>query len=273
MKKFSGTFPTLKKISNEQIQKWSDELVNLVERTIERESKNIENYVNQLRSQNRGIDCEALAKKIIHQHALKAAGIGGLCSLGGFITIPITMPTDMYLTYRIQIRMVLAIAYIYGWNIHNSDMVTDVILVMGGKAALDVLKHIIENIGQEYTKKAISKYITREVMKKINKIVSRKIITKAGEKSLTSFARLAPIASVPIGAAYDYFTTVAIGKAAKKYYKTEKSVPPGEGGLGGRGCHLILRCSAGLGYPGIDKSNPSGDGGEDTSKATSSSFR
>ena len=163
----------MKKISNEQIQKWSDELVNLVERTIERESKNIENYVNQLRSQN----------------------------------------------------------------------------------------HIIENIGQEYTKKAISKYITREVMKKINKIVSRKIITKAGEKSLTSFARLAPIASVPIGAAYDYFTTVAIGKAAKKYYKTEKSVPPGEGGLGGRGCHLILRCSAGLGYPGIDKSNPSGDGG------------
>ena len=48
------------------------------------------------------------------------------------------------------------------------------------------LKRLGIEASKGVTKKAINKYITREVMVKIWKVIPQKIITKAGEKSLTS---------------------------------------------------------------------------------------
>ena len=73
--KLSGTFPTLKKITDEQIQKWSSELLDLLKATVERESKDIEKYVNHLYALNRGIDREALAKKSLADTRLKQGAL------------------------------------------------------------------------------------------------------------------------------------------------------------------------------------------------------
>lgn len=194
MNKFSGRFGLIRKLSEENIQKWSGEFLTLLKSTIEKEATHVEEYVNHIRELNEGIGGESLSKKIISRRSWKAGGIGAVCGLGGFITMPITMPSDMYLTFRIQARMVLAIAHTYGWNIYDEDTATDILLVMGGNAGVNALKNIGIKMGQEYTKKAVQKHITREVMKKINKIISRKIITKAGEKSVVSFAKLVPAA-------------------------------------------------------------------------------
>lgn len=40
-------------------------------------------------------------------------------------------------------------------------------------------------------------------MKQVNKVVSRKILTKAGEKSLTSFVKLVPVARAAVGYTVD----------------------------------------------------------------------
>ncbi len=150
---------------------------------------------------------------------MKAGGIGAICGLGGFLALPITMPSDMYLTFRIQARMVLAIAYIYGWDVHDDDFATDILLVMGGNAGIDTLKKVGIKVGHEYTKKVAEKLITKEVMKKVNKIVSKKIITKAGEKSLVSFTKLVPLVGAPIGGAFNYFGTLVVGRTALKFYQ------------------------------------------------------
>jgi len=219
MDKFSGRFGIVRKVSEEQVQKWSGEFLALLKSTIQKEAAHVEEYVRHLQDLNEGIDKESLAKKIISRRAFKSGGIGAVCGLGGFITLPITMPSDMYLTFRIQARMVLAIAHVYGWNIHDEEGATDILLVMGGNAGVNALKSLGVKMGQEYTKKAVQKHITREVMKKINKVISRKIITKAGEKSAVSFAKAVPIVGAPIGGAFDYFGTLAVGKTALKFYK------------------------------------------------------
>jgi len=218
MARLSGKFPVLRNLREEQIQKWSGELIALLQVVIEREAKKVEEYVDHLRSLNEGMEREALVKKIISRRSLKAGGIGAICGLGGFLTMPVTMPSDMYLTFQIQARMVLAIAYIYGWNVHDSDIATDILLVMGGNAGISALKNVGIKVGQEYAKKAVSKHITRELMKKSTRIVRRKIITKAGEKSLVSFTKLMPIVGAPIGGAFDYFGTLSLGKTALKFY-------------------------------------------------------
>jgi hypothetical protein len=78
--------------------------------------------------------------------------------LGGFIMMPITMPGDMYYTFRIQARMVLSLAYLYGWNIHDDDFETDILIVMGGSAAIGSFSQVGIKIGQAYTKKSVQKY-------------------------------------------------------------------------------------------------------------------
>lgn len=92
------------------------------------------------------------------------------------------------------------------------------LLVMGGDAGINAVKGAGIKVGQEFAKKRVNKFITREIIKKVNKILSRKIITKAGEKSLTSFAKLVPVVGAPIGAAFDYFGTLGIGRLALRFY-------------------------------------------------------
>lgn len=219
MKKLSGKFEIFRRMKEEKIQKWSQELIEILKQTIEKEALYVEEYVNQLKKLNPGISNDELSKKIISRRSLKAGGIGGICNLGGLITMPITMPVDLYYCFKIQARMVLAIAYIYGWNIHDEDTATDILLVMGGTAGINALSKAGIKVGQEFAKKAVKKFVTREVMKKINRILSRKIITKAGEKSLTSFTKLVPIVGAPIGFAFNYLGTRGIGKVAFKFYK------------------------------------------------------
>ncbi|MDA3939149.1 MAG: EcsC family protein [Spirochaetia bacterium] len=219
LKKFSGRADLVKKSGEEKIQKWAEEFLTLLKTTIEKESPYVEEYVNHLRELNEGIDRESLSKKIISRRSWKAGGVGAVSGLGGLITLPVTMPSDMYLTFRIQARMVLAIAYIYGWNIHDEEISTDILLVMGGNAGINAVKNLGIKTGQEIAKKSVQKHITREVMKKINKVVSRKIITKAGEKSILSFSKLVPVIGAPIGGSFDFFGTKAVGHTALKFYK------------------------------------------------------
>jgi uncharacterized protein (DUF697 family) len=219
MKRFTGKLPILRKLSEDRIQKWSGEFQALLKTVIEKETEKVKAYVEHLRELNPGIDRLTLAKKIVSRRAMKAGGIGAICGLGGFLALPITMPSDMYLTFRIQARMVLAIAYIYGWDVHDDDFATDILLVMGGNAGIDTLKKVGIKVGHEYTKKVAEKLITKEVMKKVNKIVSKKIITKAGEKSLVSFTKLVPLVGAPIGGAFNYFGTLVVGRTALKFYQ------------------------------------------------------
>ena len=67
--------------------------------------------------------------------------------------------------------------------------------------------------------KAVNKYITRDVMVKIWKVVGRKIITKAGQKSMTSFVKMVPLVSAPVGFAFDWSATQAVGYMAINFYR------------------------------------------------------
>ena len=55
-------------------------------------------------------------------------------------------------------------------------------------------------------------------MKKINRTISRKIITKAGEKSFTSFTKLIPFVAAPIGGSINLIGTNTIGNTAILFY-------------------------------------------------------
>src|SRR5581483_5026100 len=148
MKALFDRFRLVRAATAQQIEKWSDDLILLLRETAQKEASLVEAYVDQIRKLNPDMDQSALARRIVRRRALKAGGLGGVCGLGGFITMPVTMPTNLYYTFRIQARMVLAIAHIYGWDIRDEDVITDMLLVMGGASSLQAAKSVGIQVGQ-----------------------------------------------------------------------------------------------------------------------------
>lgn len=179
---------------------------------------NIKNYVEKLRQQNPGISKDNLAKKIMSRKAFKSGLVGAVTGVGGLITLPVSVPADLVASWKIQATMAVAIACAYGHDVNTTDIKTDVYLIMAGNSAKEALKRFGIEVTKTVTKKAIQKHITREVMKKIWKVIGQKIITKAGQKSLTSFIKMVPLVGAPVGFSFDWISAKIVGKFAIKYY-------------------------------------------------------
>lgn len=179
----------------------------------------IQNYVDKLRSQNSGITNDDLAKKILNRKSFKNGLVGAFTGLGGLPALPIAVPADLIASWKIQAFMAFSIAYVYGHTTDTTDLKTDFYLIMAGDAAKEALKRLGIEVSKSVTKKAIERYVTREIMVKIWKVVGQKIITKAGQKSFTSFMKMVPIAGAPIGFVFDWTSSRIVGNFAIKYYK------------------------------------------------------
>lgn len=201
-----------------EIEKKRNALEKLVDWLIETGQQDIDEYVRKLKSQNNGISNHDLAKKIVRRKSIKNGLVGAISGIGGVITLPVSIPGDLIFSWKIQIFMALTIAHVYGHNAKTADIKTDIYLILAGDTAKEALKRVGIEVSKGVTKKAVSKYITREVMKKIWKVVPQKIITKAGEKSLTSFMKAIPLIGAPVGFVFDWVAAKAVGKTAIKYY-------------------------------------------------------
>lgn len=206
----------LKLPSKEDLQ---NVLETVIDHVISIDRTTIETYVDKLREQNPDIDCDKLAHKILSRKAMKNGLVGAVAGLGGLITLPVSVPADLIFSWRIQASMAFSIAYVYGHTKDTTDLKTDLYLILAGDSAKEALKRFGIEISKSVTKKAVQKYITKDVRLKIWRIIGKKIITKAGEKSLTSFMKLVPIVGAPVGFFFDWGAAQIIGRSAISYYR------------------------------------------------------
>lgn len=155
----------------------------------------------------------------MNRKSVKNGFIGAITGLGGVITLPVAIPSDLICTWRIQASMAFSIAYAYGHTKDTTDLKMDLYLILAGDSAKEALKRVGIEVSKNVTKKAVQKYITRDVMVKIWKVVGQKIITKAGEKSLLSFTKMVPLVGAPVGFTFDWVATQAVGRFAISFYR------------------------------------------------------
>jgi hypothetical protein len=195
-----------------------DGLGALIDWFTQTDSHVIEDYITKLRAQNPGITNDDLAWKIVRRKSFKSGLVGAATGIGGLLTLPVTIPTDLAVCWRIQITMAVAIARVYGHTASSTDLKTDIFLILAGDAAKEALKRVGIEVGKSVTKKLIQRVVTREVIKRMWQVVGRSIITKAGQKSLVSFVKMVPLVGAPIGFAFDWPATYIVGKQAILYY-------------------------------------------------------
>lgn len=116
---------------------------------------------SRLQQKNPKMSRDQLVKKIIHEQSLKSGFIGAVTGLGGFVTLPIALPIDIYTSLQIQAAMVSFIAQAYGHSESSpiEERIKSTLIVSGtSRITESSIKLLLGFVGR-VTGKALAKFI------------------------------------------------------------------------------------------------------------------
>jgi hypothetical protein len=154
---------------------------------------------------------------LISWQIAKASTAGFITGIGGILTLPVAIPANLAGVLYIQIRMIGAIAHLRGYDVRSDQVRTLAFACLAGSAALDILKDLGISIGAQLTRQMIFR-ISGEVLKRINRAVGFRLVTKAGTRGVVNLVKVVPIAGGLVGGALDAAATKVIGQTAKQVF-------------------------------------------------------
>jgi len=151
-----------------------------------------------------------LARRIIGKRQWYAGAISFFYGLGGIITF---LPNLVHV-WRIHGRLVLTVAYIFGYDPHSPERREEIALCFALSSGNEAIKKVLKESGMIGAKKVL----LTEGMKEIIKQLPRRIVTIAGEKSLLNVAKVLPIFGGVVCGVMDFFSTKGVGEGAISFY-------------------------------------------------------
>lgn len=157
-------------------------------------------------------------ESLIKWETSKNFSTGFITGLGGFATLPVTIPASLGASWILQARMAAAIARIYGHDLSEDRVKTLILCVIIGQDIKEVCKQAGIKIGTKLTYVAIRK-LPVEALKRINKAVGFRLLTKAGEKGIINLIKLVPVVGGVVGGTFDAVTCRITAKAAREAFR------------------------------------------------------
>lgn len=131
----------------------------------------------------------------VARRAVAGGAAGGFATgVGGFVTMPVAMPANVFEFYVQAVRMVGAIAHLRGYNIREPEVRTAILLTLIGSNSQDVLvKAGIPTGGGQLT--TMAKHgLPPSVLILLNKAVGFRIARGVAERMFTRLGRGIPFA-------------------------------------------------------------------------------
>ena len=161
------------------------------------------------------------AKKLVANQVMKCSTSGFVSGFGGLITLPVTIPANIASVIYVQMRMVAAIAFMGGYDVHSDQVQTLVYLCLVGTTITDIVKSTGVQVANKITMNMLKK-LPGTVLTKINQKVGFKLITKFGTKGAINLVKMVPVAGAVVGAGMDFAGTKVIAqKAYDAFLKNE----------------------------------------------------
>lgn len=139
---------------------------------------------------------------------------GFVAGLGGLLVLPVAIPANIASVIYVQLRMIAAIAYINGYDIHSDQVRILAYTCLTGSSATNILKNVGIKIGEKAAVNTLKK-IPGAILVKINQQVGFRLVTKFGQKGLINLGKMIPILGGVIGGGFDTVTTIGIGNITK----------------------------------------------------------
>lgn len=169
--------------------------------------------VERARKRNPDLSQDQLARLVVKRGTRRVGAASFAFGFGGAPMLALNLSSVLTL----QVSLVLAVAAVYD-ELDSPDLQQDLVLILAGNSAVTSLRTFGVAAANDMGKKWVQKNVTRETMKQVNKVLSRKILTKAGEKSLTSLVKIVPVAGAAVGYAVDRSFARVLGDSAIRYY-------------------------------------------------------
>ena len=166
---------------------------------------------------NKTTSNEAAVERLASWQVAKCATSGFVTGLGGLLTLPVAIPANISSVLLIQLRMILSIAIIGGFDPRSEQVKSLAFVCLTGNVAPAILKEIGISSKQRVTKEAIQK-ISEAIILKINYLVKVRLLTKTGRIGVIGFGKAIPLLGGMVGGAMDAFSTQSVANAARRLF-------------------------------------------------------
>lgn len=157
------------------------------------------------------------AIRAIGASAIRWGAVGGFVTgLGGFVTMPVALPANLFEFYVQATRMVAATAILRGYDVSQPEVRTAIMLTLVRANAESVLKKAgITTVTGRVTAIAL-KRLPPSALMMVNKAIGFRLLRGVAERSLTRLGRGVPFVGGVIGGALDAWMMRLIASNARK---------------------------------------------------------
>lgn len=166
-------------------------------------------------------DIERVIRRLVKESVAASSANGFVTGLGGFVTMPITLPANVAGAFVINARLAGAIAYLRGYDLRDPHVQTIVTLAAAGSSLASSLQAVGVKVGTKLTAQAI-KALPMAVIRRINARVGFMLLAKYGTKrSVVTLAKGIPLVGGAVGGGVDATFTIVVGKAARASFPAD----------------------------------------------------
>ena len=165
-------------------------------------------------------NAEGAVDDIVKSHLKLAAAGGFVTSLGGFITLPVSLPANVLGFYLIATRMTGAIAQVRGHDLSQPQIRTAVLLTLVGADADDLLAKAGMVAPAGRLTNLAAQRLPGPALMVVNKAIGFRLLSTAGKKTFARFGRNVPIVGGVVGAGLDGWLLKRISDNARREFPT-----------------------------------------------------
>ena len=165
---------------------------------------------------------EKAVRRIVRSHRRGVTVAGFLTGLGGAITLPVLLPTNVMEFYIQATRMVGAIAELRGYDVKDEEVRARVLAALVAEEQGEILDHVgLGPIAGAATKQ-VAKRLPKAQLSEVSKAIGVRLLKRFGLRSVRLFGKAIPGLGGVIGAFSDRRQLSKIAKSALKAFPQKK---------------------------------------------------
>lgn len=157
-------------------------------------------------------------RRIVRRHRWGVTAGGFVTGLGGFLTLPVLLPTNVLEFYVQATRMVGAIAAVRGYDLEDEEIRVRVLASLLGEESGDVLKNVGLGPVAGVATRSLAKRLPTTPQSQVASAIGGRLLRRFGLRSFRLFGKAIPGLGAVIGALSDRSQLNKIAAAAQKSF-------------------------------------------------------
>ena len=158
---------------------------------------------------------EVAVRRLVRRHRRGVTAGGFVTGLGGFITLPLLLPTNVLEFYIQATRMVGAIAAVRGYDLEDEEIRVRVLAALLGEESGDVLRNVGLGPVAGAAARGMARSLPTTPQSQLAGAIGGRLVRRFGLRSARLFGKAIPGLGAVLGAAADRAQLNRIAKAAR----------------------------------------------------------